>query len=154
MPPRELLAHCDPLDLLRRFVATPLKAIYRIGGVRVMVQTNDFTLLPTLPSGASLDVTGNWDLEWKLVRDVDARGPLQPSITVDCRALTVVQMGSACLLGLDHERRELLAFIGADVDAHTHQDFLVPLLCQMTKEASAAERFSVPAGVEEQSGNG
>ena len=41
--------YIDPLDALRRFIPTPLKAVYRIGSVRVMVETNDFTLLPILP---------------------------------------------------------------------------------------------------------
>jgi len=31
-------------------------------------------------------------------------------------------MGTACLVAWIHERRELLCFIGADVDARTFQD--------------------------------
>jgi hypothetical protein len=50
-------------------------------------------------------------------------------------------MGTACLLALDHERRELLGFVGADVDARTHQEFLVPFLCRMTNEAFEEQLF-------------
>ena len=102
MPERKMPAYIDPLDLLRRFVPTPLKAVYQFGAVRVIVQTNDFSLLPTASSVANL-----------------------PGISER----------AACLLGLDQERRELLAFIGSDVHVRTHQEFLVPLFCRLTNEA-------------------
>jgi hypothetical protein len=124
----------DPPDLLRRFIPTPVKARYRVGGVRVMVQTNDFTLLPALPLDVDADHSGagKQNLEWTLIRDADSHGLLEPPIFLTSGTLTVVVMGTACLVGLDHERCQLLGFIGADIDARTHQKFLVPLLCQMT----------------------
>lgn len=127
--------YSDPLDMLRRFIPTPLKAVYRIGSVRVMVETNDFTLLPTLPLETEVDDAGEGTLEWKLVRDGDARGLLETPVFLSSGSLTVVEMGTACLLGLDHERRELLGFLGHDVDPRTYQEFLVPLLCRMTNDA-------------------
>jgi hypothetical protein len=133
--------HNDPLDLLRRFVPTPLKAVYRISSLRVIVKTNDITLLPAFPLGADLDAVGESVLEWKLVRDADSPGLLGEPVFLTSNALTVVEMGTACLLALDHERRELLGFIGADVDAHTYQEFLVPFLCRMTNEAFIEHRF-------------
>jgi hypothetical protein len=131
----------DPLDLLRRFVPTPLKAVYRIGSVNVVVRTNDITLLPAFPLGADLNIDGEQILEWKLIRDTDSPGLLEEPVFLNSGALTIVEMGTACLLALDHERRELLGFIGADVDARTHQEFLVPFLCRMTNEVFAADPF-------------
>jgi hypothetical protein len=127
--------YVDPLDVLRRFIPTPLKAVYRIGSVRVIVETNDFTLLPILPLDAEMDDSGEASLDWKLVRDPDARGLLETPVFLSSGTLTVVEMGTACLVGLDHERRELLGFMGSDVDARTYQEFLVPFLCRMTNEA-------------------
>ena len=127
--------YADPLDVLRRFIPTPLKAVYRIGSLRVMVETNDFTLLPILPLEAEVDEAGQVTLEWKLVRDPDARGLLEAPVFLSSGTLMVVEMGTACLLGLDHERRELLGFLGSDVDSRTYHDFLVPFLCRMTNEA-------------------
>ena len=124
--------YVDPLDVLRRFIPTPLKAVYRIGSVRVMVQTNDFTLLPALPSEKDTDDLGQASLEWKLVRDPDARGLLETPTFLSAGTLTVVEKGNACLLGLDRERRELLGFLGTDVDPRTYQEFLVPFFCRMT----------------------
>ena len=135
MPERKMAAYVDPLDLLRRFVPTPLKAVYRFGAVRVIVQTNDFLLLPTASAVAAPPGIAERTFEWILVRDADATGPLQPPMMLTSGALTIVQMGPACLLGLDQERRELLAFIGADVHVRTHQEFLVPLFCRLTNEA-------------------
>lgn len=134
MPERKMAPYVDPLDLLRRFVPTPLKAVYQFGAVRVVVQTNDFSLLPTASSAASLPGISERNFDWILVRDADATGPLQPPMMLTAENLTVVQMGPACLLAIDQQRRELLGFIGLDVHARTHQEFLVPLLCRLTNE--------------------
>ena len=142
MPERKVAAYVDPLDLLRRFVPTPLKAVYQFGAVRVVVQTNDFSLLPRASSAASLPGSSERDFEWVLVRDAEATGSLQPPIRLTSGKLTVVEMGSACLLGVDQEQRELLAFIGSDVHARTHQEFLVPFLCRLTKESVLSDPFT------------
>ena len=132
----------DAPDLLRRFIPTPVKAMYRVSGVRVMVQTNDFTLLPALPLYADHAGAGEQNLEWTLIRDADSHGLLEPPLFLTSGKLSVVVMGTACLVGLDHERRELLGFIGADIDARTHQEFLVPLLCQMTNGVPVSDSGS------------
>jgi hypothetical protein len=140
------LNQTEPPDLLRRFIPTPVKAVYRVGGVRVRVQTNDFTLLPALPLAADPNADhaqADWeDLEWTLIRDADSNGPLERPISMTTEALTVVVMGTACLVGLDHERRELFGFIGAVVDARIHQECLVPILCEMTAQAVASDQSS------------
>ena len=142
MPSHNCSTYADPLDLLRRFVPTPLKAMYRIGAARVMVQTNDFALLPTALLGAGCDKAAGWDLEWKLVRDADSWGSLETPRFLTSEAITVVDMGNACIVGMDRERRELLAFIGRDVDARTYQEFLVPLLCRIMNETRTAEAIA------------
>ena len=133
-------------DLLRRFIPTPVKAVYRVGGVRVRVHTNDSALLPALPFDADPDAdhtrADRQDLEWTLIRDADSNGPLERPIFMKTEALTVVVMGTACLVGLDHERRELFGFIGAEVDARTHQEFLVPILCEMTTQVIVSDQSS------------
>lgn len=130
----------DPLDLLRRFTPTPLKATYRIGAIRVVVETNDFALLPTMRLEAECDEPETLSVEWKLVRDAGARAPLEPSTVLTAKTLTVVAMGSACILGLDRERHELVGFIGAAVDSRTFQEFLVPHLIRLTNESVHGDR--------------
>jgi hypothetical protein len=129
------LNYVDPPDLLCRFIPTPLRAVYRISSIRVTVETNDFTLLPELPLDAALDVSHEQNLQWKLVRDKDSHGLLEEPVLLASGTLTVVTMGTACLFGLDRERRELLGFIGAEIDGRTYHDFLVPFFCRMTNEA-------------------
>lgn len=140
MPPHSAPIYADPLDLLRRFVPTPLKAVYRIGAHRVTVQTNDIALFPALPLEVDTVLSDATDLEWKLIRDSDIPGLLAPPAVLNCGALTIVEMGTACLVAFDHERKELLGFIGADVDGPTHQEFLVPFLCRMINEAALPPR--------------
>ena len=125
----------DPLDLLRRFIPTPLRTRFHFAGATVVVETNDFSLLPALPLETSAGKFLPANLSWKLVRDPDARGLLQEPLLLISAQLTVVAMGAACLLGVDRERRELLCFIGADVDSRTFQEFLVPFLCRLSAEA-------------------
>src|SRR5579864_5024167 len=135
----------DPLDLLRRFVPTPLRTRFRAGRMAVLVDTNDFSLLPTLPLEPA---SRNFDLctfNWKLVRDSDVRGSLREPLVLLTGELTIVTMGPPCLVALDHERRELICFIGAEVDAKAFQDFLVPFLCRLSVESLEA---AVPEVVE------
>lgn len=122
----------DPLDALRRFIPTPLRTRFHVGDARITVETNDFTLLPALPLDTASADLAEPDIEWKLVRDLDAPGLLEEPLVLTSGSLTVVGMGTACLLGVDHERRELLCFIGVDVDGGTFQEFLVPYLCRLT----------------------
>jgi hypothetical protein len=133
-------------DLLRRFIPTPLKAVYRFGGVRVRVQTNDFALLPALPLDADPNAdharADSQDLEWTLIRDADSNGPLERPMFIATEALTAVVMGTACVVALDHERRQLFGFIGAEVDALIHQEVLVPILCEMTAQVVVSDQSS------------
>ena len=124
----------DPLDLLRRFIPTPLRTRFRIAAATVVVETNDFSLLPALPLETASREFLPANLSWKLVRDPDARGLLQEPLLLISAQLTIAAMGPACLLGVDRERRELLCFIGADVDPRTFQEFLVPFLCRLSTQ--------------------
>lgn len=135
MAPSELPPTIDPMDLLRRFIPTPFKGVYDIDTVRVTVQTNDLTLMPALRLTEGEGVLQQPSLDWKLIRDEDSGGVLDVPRTFTSGPVTFVEMGSACFFGLDHERREILGFIGTRIDARTYQDFVVPLLCRMTSEA-------------------
>jgi hypothetical protein len=134
----------DPLDALRRFIPTPLRTQFRIGSTTVVVATNDFSLLPALPLADPSHDLDSSSLDWKLVRDSDAQGLLQEPLFLISGQLTIVGMGPACLLGVDHQRRELLGFIGRDVDARTFQEFLVPFLCRLSTEAGETDFLSFP----------
>jgi hypothetical protein len=128
--------YADPIDILRRFIPTPLKAVYQFGAVQALVQTNDFSLLPPASFAASLTRNAQRDFAWVLIRDEDASGPLQLPFMLTSGPLTIVQMGPACVAGVDKERRELVAFIGSEVHARAHQEFLVPLFCRLSNEVA------------------
>ncbi|MFI5096461.1 MAG: hypothetical protein ACHQT6_00665 [Candidatus Acidiferrales bacterium] len=131
----DLANYQDPLDILRRFTPTPLRTRFCLAAASVAVETNDFSLLPALPLETASGEIPPVSLYWKLVRDPDARGFLQEPLVLLSGQLTIVAMGAACLLGMDQERRELLCFIGGDVDPRTFQEFLVPFLCQLSTQA-------------------
>ncbi|HEY1483754.1 MAG TPA: hypothetical protein VGF19_13565 [Candidatus Acidoferrum sp.] len=138
MPQIDPLDYADPLDLLRRFIPTPLQALYRIGAVRVTVKTNDITLLPAFPLDLDLEVHAEQCLEWRLIRDAGLPDLLGPPLFMISGMLTIVTMGPACLIAVDHQQRELLAFLGTSIDARTHEDCVIPLLCQLTNEVFPA----------------
>jgi hypothetical protein len=143
VPQHSAPVYDDPLDVLRRFVPTPFRAVYRIGSHRVTVQTNDIALFPGLPLKVDTPLPGEDNFEWKLIRDSDVSGLLAPPVVLNCGVLTIIEMGTACVIAFDHERKQLLGFIGADVDGPTHQEFLVPFLCRMLNEET------LPAGTNE-----
>ena len=128
--------YADPLDVLRRFVPTPLRTRFRAGTTTILVESNDFLLLPALPLDSGPEEFDPSMMQWKLVRDSETHGQLEEPLLLSSGQLTIVAMGAACLLGVDHERRELLCFVGADVDARTFQDVLVPFLCRLSTESA------------------
>ena len=140
MPSPESFTNTDPLDLLRRFIPTPFTGTYQLEFLCVTVQTNDLTLLPTLLLTESMGLPHQQPVEWKLVRDFDSGGVLDLPRTFSSGPLTFVEMGTACFFGLDHQRREILGFIGTRINSRTYQDLIVPLLCQMTRETCSTNR--------------
>jgi hypothetical protein len=135
---RDSAAHRDPLDPLRRFISTPLRAHFRLGATCVMVQTNDSAFLSELPVVASPIELDAPIFEWKLVREDEVSGPLEEPLLLTSRTLTTVEMGPACLLGVDHQRRELFCFIGADIDARVFREVLFPFFCGVMNEVPDA----------------
>jgi hypothetical protein len=139
----------NPLDLLRRFVPTPLRTRFRFGRIAVLVDTNDFSLLPMLPLDSASEDFDTFAFRWKLVRDSDVFGHLQEPLVLHTGELTIVGMGPACLLGLDRQRRELFGFIGADVGTKAFQEFLVPFLCRLSTEATEPNLRQISEGINE-----
>lgn len=149
MAPLEIANYNDPLDPLRRFVPTPLRTRFRLGAFTVKVESNDFSLLPPLSLDAASVDSDFFCLTWKLVRDLDAHGVLEEPLTLVTGQLTVVGMGPACVLGFDHQRRELFCFIGRDVDTKTFQEYLVPFLCRLSGETAGPCLSETVDGVKE-----
>ncbi|MGA2809761.1 MAG: hypothetical protein ABSG16_00075 [Candidatus Acidiferrum sp.] len=108
-----------------------------------MVQTNDSALLAALPPATSSRPVepDALSFDWKLVRDNDVAGPLEQPLLMTSGTVTTAELGSACLLGVDHQRRELLCFLGADVDARVFQEVLLPFFCRVMNEVPGADNF-------------
>jgi len=151
MPTLEPASHTDPLDLLRRFAPTPLRAEIRLGIANVVLETNDLSFLPLMLHSNDTKISSTPCL-WKIVRDVDVRGTTVEASILMAGNLIVYCMGPACLIGADRERREILAFIGRDVDADCFQESVLPALCRLTEfvtrphDPSALSQAEVPAG--------
>jgi hypothetical protein len=128
----EPVSYSDPLDLLRRFAPTPLKAFVYLEFANVLLETNDFSFLPTLSQPGTCDSSSQPCL-WKIVRDVDVRGATTDASIVMAGSLIVYSMGPACLIGADRERGEILAFIGRDVDVRVFQESILPALIRLTE---------------------
>ena len=122
----------DPLDLLRRFAPTPLKAEVNLEIANVVLETNDLSFLPSLSRLSTAEISTKSCI-WKIVRDVDVRGTTLEASIVMAGNLIVYSMGPACLIGADRERGEILAFIGRDVDTHSFQEAILPALCRLTE---------------------
>jgi hypothetical protein len=127
------VSYKDPLDLLRRFAPTPLKAQVNLEIANVVLETNDLSFfLPSLSRLSTAEISTK-SCVWKIVRDVDVRGTTIEVSIVMAGNLIVYSMGPACLIGADRERSEILAFIGRDVDTHSFQKEILPALCRLTE---------------------
>jgi hypothetical protein len=122
----------DPLDLLRRFAPTPLKAQVYLEIANVSLETNDLSFLSSLSQMAAREPASQ-SCRWKMVRDMDVQGTTSEASIVMAGSLIVYCMGPACLIGADRERGEILAFIGRDVDARHFQESILPSLIRLTE---------------------
>jgi hypothetical protein len=130
----ELVSYRDPLDLLRRFSPTPLKAQVPLEFANVRLETNDLSFLPSPPLvGGSVSSPAGPSCLWKIVRDGDVRHKTAEASIVMAGTLIVYSMGPACLIAADREHREILAFLGLEVDACLFQQSVLPALCRLTE---------------------
>jgi hypothetical protein len=123
-----------PLDVLRRFMPAPLRRVIEFENEFILVETNESSFFA--PLGA-LDTQAFSAFlpafQWKLLRDVDAGGKLAETTILMAGSLVVASMGPACLAGMDLERRELLAFIGGEVDQQEYRNHVFPVLSGLTR---------------------
>jgi hypothetical protein len=129
----EIASYRDPLDLLRRFAPTPLKTQFHLEFANVLLETNDLSFFPSLPLLNASILSSSHPCLWKIVRDVDVRLKIAEASIVMAGSLIVYSMGPACMIAADRERKEILAFIGIEVDARVFQESVLPALCRLTK---------------------
>jgi hypothetical protein len=132
MSVHQIPTHHDALDLLRRFAPTLFKVSVHLGFATVALETNDLSLVPP-SSPDDLSTFAPPSCLWKIIRDVDAWQQLMEATIVLTDNLIVYSMGPACLIAADRDRKEVLAFIGTEADAHAFQESILPALCRLTK---------------------
>jgi hypothetical protein len=133
---QEMAPYRNPLDVLRRGVPTPYNAEVRIAEVSVSVESNDPAVLATLGRTATSVVESSESkFCWRIVRDDEAPGTIEPPVTIRSGALTVSTMSAAVIVAVDSDRRELLAFIGPSVDARAFEEIAFPLFRSMMLDA-------------------
>jgi len=136
VPLYDHIPYSHPLDVLRRFMPSPLKTLIKFEEGIILVETNDSSLL--LPLGYLDSETASAispAFHWKLLRDEDVLGKPAGATILMAGSLLVANMGPACLAGMDLERKELLAFIGGEVDPQDYQIRVFPVLSGLTQFA-------------------
>jgi hypothetical protein len=128
--------YCHPLDVLRRFMPSPLKTLVKFEKEIILVETNDSSLLRQFGYFVSQSSPAfSPAFHWKLLQDADVRGKPAEATIVMAGSLLVANMGPACIAGIDLEQKELLAFIGCEVDLHDYQNYVFPILSGLTQFA-------------------
>ncbi len=136
MPISRIEPYDDPLDVLWRHVPTPFQAMVFLDQFPVLVESND----PQITSLVT-DMTGGKSGQavppflWRIVRDVDSLGSVQPALVLTHGDLTFANMGAAMTVGVDRARRELLVYVGAAVGKQTLKESVLPLLIRLTLDA-------------------
>jgi hypothetical protein len=136
VPTHDIAAYRDPLDLVHRFVPTPLTGFLQLDSANVTLKTNDLRFFPAALKVAITSRIGDLPLPsclWKIVRDADVQQDLAETTTIVSDDLVVYSMGPACTVAGDRERREILAFIGASVNARAYEVTILPTLYRLTE---------------------
>jgi hypothetical protein len=136
VPLNDHIPYNHPLDVLRRFMPSPLKAMIEFEKEIILVETNDSSfLLPLDYSVSQISSAISPAFQWKLLRDADVCGKLAEATILMAGSLLVANMGPPCLAGVDVERGELLAFIGGEVGPQDYQNYVFPVLKGLTQFA-------------------
>jgi hypothetical protein len=116
-------------DLLRRFVPTPHQLNLVLMGVPLFLQTNDLVLLEQMQgvshASASADDPA---VLLKIIRDYDVVTDTLETTLLSAGPLVTIIAGRHSIIVLDCERREVLGFLSASVDAGMFINELLPLL--------------------------
>ena len=127
----------NPPDLLRRFVNTPFSATLCLGVADILIQSNDETIFEQLSPTEREHRPNLRTLLWKLVYDVDAPSEIVPPVVITHGSVVIAKLGFACLIAIDSERGELVAFLGISGSDPRFRSTVLPFLSDLTKKALA-----------------
>lgn len=136
-----------PPDLLKRFMPTPFRGTLHLGGAEVSVQSNDSTIVDHFVSSRRSFSVTSCSFLWKLVYDYNAPSELLPGTIITCGPTVFATLGPACLVGFDHDRSELVAFLGIHGNDPSFHEAVLPFLAELTLEAMAVVRSNGKAVV-------
>lgn len=135
-------------DFLKRFVPTPFRASPHAGTMALDVATNDAACLRAIEAMAQARGPAMCNrFLWKVIRDEDARGALSEPMILHDGMSALINMGPGCIAAVDAERRELLAFTGADVNEVVLSETILPLFARFTRLAvhGGLDQLNIPA---------
>jgi hypothetical protein len=110
-------------DLLRRFTETPHAFCTEEGDNSLRVETNDPAILVEFVSQIERFPRS---YSWKIIRD-DTMSTSRQAMALSFGPLTAVLLGAETLVIVDHERREVLGFLAADVSLREALHCLTPI---------------------------
>lgn len=121
---------CWHPDLLRRFVPTPYVFDRHDGSNRFLVESNDLEIALNVRNSivAHRQANRNGGLICKLIRDTTSPVDGSEITLVSNGTLQILYLGTGTILIHDHERSELLGFIGRNVKAQELVSSLIPAL--------------------------
>lgn len=136
MPVSEVAPYRNPLDVLWRGVPVLFRADVRLAGVNVSVESNDSELLALVTGFAAVSKDpSESNFLWRIVRDTESLGAIEPAVMIEREELAFATMSAAVVVGVDRERKELLAFVGVNVDESAFKETVFPLFERMTLRA-------------------
>ncbi len=106
-------------DLLHRFVSTPYQVRTTISGIDVILQTNDLDIVSEMQKARTSYANGGYGpfLSAKIIKDYVASGVGTDTILLSAWPLVTILVGTATMITLDCDRREVLGFIASSVSA-------------------------------------
>ncbi len=126
-------------DLLRRFVETPYAVGFGSGDATVRIESNEFAIVNNMHS--TMVSQGGFETEilnWRLIRDEEAPCDGKDLTILTAGAVTTLLAGTGTIIAIDHERREVLGFIAANVSAEEFVTSLLPVILKLSCRSVAS----------------
>jgi hypothetical protein len=126
-------------DLLRRFVERPYAVGFGSGDAAVRIESNEFAIVSNMhstmvsQSGFETEI-----LNWRLIRDEQAPCDGKELTILASGAVSTLLAGTGTIIAIDHERREVLGFIAANVSAEEFVTSLLPVILKLSCRSVAS----------------
>lgn len=131
-------------DLLKRFVPTAFEGVFAMNEFSVLVRSNERAIIELL-APMPVQRQGPQSFIWNVIYDIEAPSEIQSLTLLRCGRTAVANLGPGCLVAVDYDRCELIAFVGLRESNPIFRETVLRFLTALTLkvvDASSVEHYN------------